>query len=143
MVHIIACFWYFIAAMEPDDVDTWITAAAIQEKTHGEKYLTSIYWGYTTMLTVGYGDITPNTNTEVIFAIIWMCLGAGIYTQVIGNLASVLATMDTKDSTIQDKISTIEEFCKEAKISSELRYKLRDSIEYATGKNFFSWVDKQ
>lgn len=86
--------------MEPPEVETWITAAGIQDKSYGEKYLTSMYWGYTTMLTVGYGDITPNTITEHIFAIIWMCLGAGIYTQVIGNLASVLATMDTKDSTI-------------------------------------------
>jgi hypothetical protein len=51
--------------------------------------------------------------------------------------------MDTKDSTISDKISTIDEFCKEANISSDLRYKLRDSIEYQTNKNFFSWVDKQ
>jgi hypothetical protein len=32
------------------------------------------------MLTVGYGDIVAVNNTEYIFSIIWMCLGAGIYT---------------------------------------------------------------
>ena len=54
-----------------------------------------------------------------------------------------MATTDTRDSTIQDKISTVDEFCKEAKISGQLRNKLREAIEYSTGKNFFSWVDKQ
>jgi hypothetical protein len=29
MVHIIACFWYFIAAGESEEVETWITAAGI------------------------------------------------------------------------------------------------------------------
>ena len=143
MVHLVACFWYFIAAGEPPEVETWLVAADLREASYGARYLASMYWGYTTMLTVGYGDITPLTNMEHIFAMVWMIIGAGIYTQVIGNLASVLATMDTRDSTIQDKISTVDEFCKEAKISGALRAKPREAIEYSTGKNFFSWVDKQ
>ena len=142
MVHLVACFWYFIAAGEPPETETWLVANDLQDETYGSKYLASMYWGYTTMLTVGYGDITPKTDKEYIFAMIWMIMGAGIYTQVIGNLASVLATLDTRESAIQDKISTVDEFCKEAKISGPLRTKLKGAIEYSTGKNFFSWVDK-
>ena len=116
MTHIIACFWYMMADTEGPEVVTWVTIAGIQDKKVSEKYLASLYWAYTTMLTVGYGDITPNTDGELIFAIVWMCLGAGIYTQVIGNLASVLVSTDTKDSTVQDKLTTIEEFAKEANL---------------------------
>ena len=54
-----------------------------------------------------------------------------------------MVSTDTKDSTVQDKLTTIEEFAKEANLKKELKNSLKDSIEYATNKNFFSWVDKQ
>ena len=80
MTHIVACFWYMMADTEGPEVVTWVTVHGIQDKSVAEKYLASLYWAYTTMLTVGYGDITPRTDGELIFSIIWMCLGAGIYT---------------------------------------------------------------
>ena len=40
--------------------------------------------------------------------------------------------MDTKDSTITDKIQSIDEFCRETNVSTDLRIKLKNKIEYAT-----------
>lgn len=40
------------------------------------KYLCSLYLAFTTITTVGYGDITMATTTELIYAIIMISLGA-------------------------------------------------------------------
>ena len=53
---------------------------------------------------MGYGDFNANTDMEMCFAIMWMILGAGFYSYAIGNLASVLSNMDTRESTKESKI---------------------------------------
>ena len=81
MVHIVACFWYFITTMVDPETKTWVSMLGVPDDSEPiTMYIASLYWAYTTMLTVGYGDITAQNDTELIFSIIWMCLGAGIYT---------------------------------------------------------------
>jgi hypothetical protein len=77
------------------------------------------------------------------FASIWMFVGSFFYTFAIGNLSTVLSSLDTRESTKANKLATLNEFCKEAKLDKQLREKLRKSIEYSSSKNFFSWIDKQ
>ena len=72
-----------------------------------------------------------------------MFIGSFFFTFAIGNLSSVLSSMDTRESTKANKLATLNEFCKEAKLDKQLREKLKKSIEYSSSKNFFSWIDKQ
>lgn len=56
-------------------------------------YIASIYYSFTALTTVGYGDITAGTNVEMIVTMIWMVFGVGFYSFTIGILSSVLAHM--------------------------------------------------
>lgn len=53
-------------------------------------YLTSMYYVFTTITTLGYGDIISYTKTEIIITIILMFLGVGFYSILIGILMSIL-----------------------------------------------------
>jgi len=44
-----------------------------------QRYVISLYWAITTMLTVGYGDITPVNLIERVVNILGMLLGCAVF----------------------------------------------------------------
>eukprot|EP00392_Amoebophrya_sp_AT5.2_P008355 g8376.t1 len=44
-----------------------------------EDYISALYWSFTTMTTVGYGDITPRSTTERIYCIFVMFVGGSAF----------------------------------------------------------------
>ena len=54
----------------------------------------SIYWAFTTMTTVGYGDIGATVTTEYIVVIFGMLVGASVFGYVIGNVTSMMEGTD-------------------------------------------------
>jgi hypothetical protein len=73
------------------------------------------------MFSVGYGDITAKTDYELIMAIAWMIIGNGFYTYSVGNLASALSSLESKDAKKQERLTAIHSFCQEAKLPDNIK----------------------
>jgi len=58
------------------------------------KYITAFYFSITTMITLGYGDISPNTNLEMIFGIVVMVLSSGIFGYSMSSLKFIFEGED-------------------------------------------------
>ena len=73
---------------------------------------------------------------------LWMMIGVGFYSFMIGTLTSVLNRIDSRASQLKAKVEVIEIFCQEAKIKNEIKKKMKEALEYNTQRNFFSLIDK-
>ena len=43
--------------------------------THGDAYITALYFTFTSLTSVGFGNVSANTTTEKIFSIVMMLIG--------------------------------------------------------------------
>eukprot|EP00942_MAST-04A_sp_MAST-4A-sp1_P011374 g11374.t1 len=94
---------------------------AMGDDNLGEKYLTSLYWAFTTMTTVGYGDITPKNEYEYIFAATTMIIGATVFGYVVGNVAQMMDSLNVGLKRKKDYLRKVKNYMRERKISKMLQ----------------------
>ncbi|KAG7271621.1 hypothetical protein CRUP_009279, partial [Coryphaenoides rupestris] len=88
IAHWLACIWYAIGFVERPYTETgWLDNLAQQlGKTYNEsdstsgpsvkdKYVTALYFTFSSLTSVGFGNVSPNTNSEKIFSICVMVIG--------------------------------------------------------------------
>jgi len=119
--HWAACGWIAVGA--GNITSEW-------KATHGLLYLRSLYWAVTTLVTIGYGDITPVTPKQTVFCILVELLGAGLYGYVIAIFASLIAKLDVARTHFTEQIEKMNTFMRFRKIPSDLQDRIRSYYEY-------------
>ena len=127
--HCFACIWYFSTQVDSMD-NTWTNRYNWVDDSIGIKYLKSLYFTYVVFITVGYGDIVPFTNPEVILCILFMFFTAIYYTYYITLLSNIFMNMQTKRLQFNDKSMMISDVCKSAKIIIKLEENIKKFVKY-------------
>ena len=70
--------------------------------------MTSFYFVVTTMTTVGYGDMSAGTLFEQFYVVCLMMGGVFVFSLVTGSLASIVASMDSENASLTDKIKFLD-----------------------------------
>ncbi|KAI8938071.1 hypothetical protein NX059_005742 [Plenodomus lindquistii] len=71
----------------------WFMGALVfmnSEKPQGFSYFVSLYFAYTTLLTIGYGDFTVNSNAGKAFFVFWSLLAVPTLTILISNMGDTV-----------------------------------------------------
>jgi len=91
IAHWLACIWYAIGNYErlnlPQPIG-WLDDLALQTKQQypfpknnsggpstRSKYITALYFTFSSLTSVGFGNVAPNTNSEKIFSVCVMLIG--------------------------------------------------------------------
>ena len=141
LVHIMGCLWYFTAKYNDFSPDTWVTRHGYINSDTTTLYITSIYFVFTTLTTVGYGDIFAFTTEERVFALIIMSFGSAFYSYTISNLSTIMASIDSRTLNMKARISALNEFSKATKLPEELKQRIKSHILLNYEENIFSWFD--
>jgi CRP-like cAMP-binding protein len=88
------------------------------------QYILSLYWTFTIMSTVGYGDIYPTTTPERLLNIFVILLGASMFGYMIANVSSLIQSLNSSDAVMNDKIASITEYLDE----KQCPHKLQDAV---------------
>ena len=128
--HLIACSWFLTAYLSKFPQRSWAVLENIHTSDVYSQYIRSIYWTITTMTTVGYGDIVPHINYEYIFGLIVMLIGASTYAFIIGNIASLISSLDAQKSNFWNNLDTLKLYLKQRGVSRNINSKVQNYYEY-------------
>ena len=85
--HILAClFWMVGASTVSYEPLSWTTKFGLIDEDIFTQYVNSLYWAFTTMVTIGYGDISALNTTERLFCMCSMTIMAGVYAFTINEI---------------------------------------------------------
>ena len=87
----------------------------------GYRYVSSLYWAFTTMTTVGYGDINATTFAERIYNIFALIIGGFMFSGIISRMGSILSTVDAADRAQSERMEMIKVFLRDSKLPHNLR----------------------
>ena len=84
----------------------------------------------TTIVTVGYGDITPINPSEMCYVTFLMLIGVVSFSFTTGALASIIASYDSKEAKLKEKMAILHDIQKEYKINHEMFNELSKTVQY-------------
>lgn len=99
LIHSVACTWIWLGSGIPG-------AMLIKML----EYVKAIYWIFTTLTTVGYGDIAAKSIAQMLFSCLVQVIGVGIFGYVLSNVASILSRSDAAREHHMDNLDRIETF---------------------------------
>jgi len=73
------------------------------------------------MNTVGFGDITPNNDYEIIFTIFFILVGCGLFAVNINQIGMILSNINKKTREYKNELNIINHFMLGKNINFELR----------------------
>lgn len=82
------------------------------------------------MTTVGFGDVRPTNQPEIILNIVWMLFGVVFWTFVIGNLTAAFTETSEHEQEMRKKVEIVRCFAKNYKLSIKNENKLKSLIKY-------------
>ena len=117
MFHWISCIWLYFT--KDPDISNY------------SNYIRSLYWTITTLTTVGYGDVTPQTDASKIFTMFVMLMGVAFYGGILGFISKLILSSDKHKEANKEKLNDLMLFMK--------HYQVPDNLQKET-YNYFSYL---
>ncbi|XP_068424992.1 potassium voltage-gated channel subfamily H member 6-like [Clinocottus analis] len=145
IAHWLACIWYAIGNVERSTSAGigWLDNLGEQlgrpynDSIAGsgpsirDKYVTALYFTFSSLTSVGFGNVSPNTNSEKIFSICVMLVGALMYASIFGNVSAIIQRLYSGTARYHAQMMRVREFIRFHQIPNPLRQRLEEYFQHA------------
>ncbi|KAL0993282.1 hypothetical protein UPYG_G00105650 [Umbra pygmaea] len=150
IAHWLACIWYAIGNVERTSSARiggmkigWLDNLAEQigkqyndtDPASGpstkDKYVTALYFTFSSLTSVGFGNVSPNTNPEKIFSICVMLIGSLMYASIFGNVSAIIQRLYSGTARYHTQMLRVKEFIRFHQIPEGLRQRLEEYFQHA------------
>ncbi|NXW63452.1 KCNH2 protein, partial [Eurystomus gularis] len=142
IAHWLACIWYAIGNVEGQRIG-WLHSLGDQigkplnasnpryGPTIKDKYVTALYFTFSSLTSVGFGNVSPNTNSEKIFSICVMLIGSLMYASIFGNVSAIIQRLYSGTARYHTQMLRVKEFIRFHQIPNPLRQRLEEYFQHA------------
>ena len=95
--YFLGTFWYLLSIEQtmPEDGDTWYTTFIEGNYDQpSDQLIVSLYYSLTMLSTVGYGDLFPISNLEMIVGVICMWMGVASFSVIMDQFSQCQEDFD-------------------------------------------------
>ncbi|XP_060052793.1 potassium voltage-gated channel subfamily H member 2 isoform X2 [Erinaceus europaeus] len=145
IAHWLACIWYAIGNMEQPHTDSrigWLhnlgdqigkpyNSSGLGGPSIKDKYVTALYFTFSSLTSVGFGNVSPNTNSEKIFSICVMLIGSLMYASIFGNVSAIIQRLYSGTARYHTQMLRVREFIRFHQIPNPLRQRLEEYFQHA------------
>ncbi|KAH8867498.1 Potassium voltage-gated channel subfamily H member 6 [Schistosoma japonicum] len=145
IAHWLACIWYAIGNVERQQFNVrigWLDQLAEQIKqpfgnrsTLGpsikSKYITALYFTFSSLTSVGFGNVSPNTNSEKIFSVCVMLVGSLMYAGIFGHVSAIIQRLYSGTARYHAQMLRVKEFIRFHQIPNPLKRRLEEFFQHA------------
>uniref|UniRef100_A0A3P9M2J4 Cyclic nucleotide-binding domain-containing protein n=1 Tax=Oryzias latipes TaxID=8090 RepID=A0A3P9M2J4_ORYLA len=141
IAHWLACIWYAIGNVERNGSIGWLHTLGDQLGKHfndsipgpsiNDKYVTALYFTFSSLTSVGFGNVSPNTNSEKIFSICVMLIGSLMYASIFGNVSAIIQRLYSGTARYHTQMLRVREFIRFHQIPNPLRQRLEEYFQHA------------
>lgn len=140
--YFIGMTWYIFCEITlkvptPDDEHQgFILEFDLKKKTDFENTISMMYYAFTTLSTVGFGDYHPRSNAERLFCAIILLVGVAIFSYIMGNFIEILHSIQYLNADFDEGESLskwfglIKRFNSSRSISMDLKQKIEEYFDY-------------
>ncbi|KAL4455050.1 hypothetical protein ABPG74_006432 [Tetrahymena malaccensis] len=132
--HLFSCVWISIAKIVPIYVDsqlpTWLNIKQGMESSWKIEYLYAFYYSSVTMITVGYGDITPQNSYEVLLCLFTLFIACCVFAYTVNSIGYIINEIQQKNTLNKQKSNIIFNYMKQKNISRDMQYEVQQYLKY-------------
>ncbi|KAL4467392.1 hypothetical protein ABPG73_000483 [Tetrahymena malaccensis] len=120
LAHMNGCIFNYVAKNLDE---SWLTKNNLQHTEWQVRYINSVYFSFITMVTVGYGDITPISLQEKVFVICMVAYSCGVFGYIVSSIGNI--------------------FTERVQIKAKYKRQLVDIIHYMRTRNIDQLIQTQ
>ncbi|EGR34558.1 hypothetical protein IMG5_007500 [Ichthyophthirius multifiliis] len=136
VAHIFSCGWILIGVYTHHPTQNWMYNKKIHNQIWNLQYINAYYFTIITMITVGYGDITPQNDDEMILCVITTLFACCIFAYSVNQIGNIFQDMFKHQKEMRNNLYTINCYMEKKNISQELRFKIREYLDYFWEKKY-------